>query len=153
MFMPLANTCMDVTAVAETRAKTSLYGISTKPSIAPNSNDNVGTIYAISAETGATAWKHEQRAGVMSLLATGGGLVFAGDVSGRFKALDQRSGKVLWEVNLGSPVTGYPATFAVNGKQYVAVSTGSALATGGQARLAPELRPSNANNLFVFALP
>jgi alcohol dehydrogenase (cytochrome c) len=153
MFMPLANTCMDVTAVAETRAKTSLYGISTKPQIAPNSNDNVGTIYAINAETGATAWKYEQRAGIMSLLATGGGLVFAGDVAGRFRALDHRSGTVLWEVNLGSPVTGYPATFAVNGKQYVAVSTGSALATGGQARLAPELRPSNANNLFVFALP
>ena len=47
--------------------------------VAPNSGGNVGTIYAISAETGATAWK-----------------------------FDQRSGKVLWDINLGSPVTGYP---------------------------------------------
>jgi PQQ-dependent dehydrogenase (methanol/ethanol family) len=152
-YVPLANTCMDVTAVAETRQKTSLYGISTKPVIAPNSNDDVGTVWAINAETGATAWKYEQRAGMTSLLGTASGLLFAGDVNGRFKALDQRSGKLLWEVNLGSPITGYPAAFAVNGKQYVAVSTGSALATGGLARMTPELRPSNGNNLFVFALP
>jgi PQQ-dependent dehydrogenase (methanol/ethanol family) len=153
MYVPLANTCMEVTAVAETRQKTSLYGISTKPQIAPNANDNVGTVWAISAETGATTWKYEQRAGVTSLLSTQGGLIFAGDAAGKFRALDQRSGKVLWDVSLGSPITGYPMTFAVNGKQYVAVSTGSALATGGLARMTPELRPSNGNNLFVFALP
>ena len=153
MYVPLANTCMEVTAVAETRQKTSLYGISTKPQIAPNANDNVGTVWAISAETGATTWKYEQRAGVTSLLSTQGGVIFAGDAVGKFRALDQRSGKVLWEVNVGSPVTGYPVTFAVNGKQYVAVSTGSALATGGLARMTPELRPSNGNNLFVFSLP
>ena len=53
----------------------------------------------------------------------------------------------------GSAVTGFPATFAIDGKQYVAVSTGTSLATGGVSRLAPELRPSNSNQLFVFALP
>jgi alcohol dehydrogenase (cytochrome c) len=153
MYMPLANTCMDVTAVAESRKQTTLYGISTKPQIAPNSNDNVGTIFAISAETGATTWKYEQRAGTTSLITTGGGLIFGGDAVGHFRALDQRSGKVLWDVNLGSPITGYPATFAVDGKQYVAISTGSALATGGLARMTPEFRPSGGNNLFVFALP
>jgi alcohol dehydrogenase (cytochrome c) len=154
MYVPLQNTCAQTTAVAETRQKTSLYGITSKQSeIAPNNNGNVGTIYAISAETGATAWKFEQRAGTTSLVATGGGLLFGGDVNGRFRALDQRSGKVLWEVNLGSPVTGYPITYAVDGKQYVAVSTGTSLATGGVGRLTPEMRPSLANNLFVFALP
>jgi alcohol dehydrogenase (cytochrome c) len=153
MYMPLANTCMEVTAVAESRTQTTLYGIRTKPQIAPNSGDNVGTIYAINAGTGATAWKYEQRAGTTSLIATGGGLIFAGDAVGRFRALDQRSGTVVWEVNLGSSITGYPATYAVNGRQYVAVSTGSALATAGLARMSPELRPSAGNNLFVFALP
>ena len=57
-------------------------------------------------------------------MSTGGGLLFGGDVNGRFRAYDQRTGEVLWEVNLGAPVNGYPVTFAVNGKQYVAVSTG-----------------------------
>jgi alcohol dehydrogenase (cytochrome c) len=56
-------------------------------------------------------------------------------------------------VNLGSPVSGYPVTFAVNGKQYVAVSTGSSLTAMGANRLTPELSPSLGNNLFVFALP
>lgn len=153
MYMPLANTCMELTAVAESRKKTTLYGFSLKPAIAPNTNDNVGTVYAISAETGATGWKFEQRAGTSSLIATGGGLLFGGDMNGRFRAFDQRSGKVLWETNLGSPVTGYPATFAINGRQYVAVSTGASLTGSALSSLTPELRPSNGNNLFVFALP
>ena len=65
-------------------------------------------MWAISAETGKTLWKYEQRAGMLSLVATGGGLVFGGDANGRFRAFDDRTGKVLWEANLGSPVSGYP---------------------------------------------
>jgi hypothetical protein len=60
---------------------------------------------------------------------------------------------VLWEINLGSPVSGYPISFAVDGHQYIAVSTGSSLAASGMNALTPELRPSTGNNLFVFALP
>jgi len=60
---------------------------------------------------------------------------------------------VLWEINLGSPVTGYPISYAVDGKQYVAVSTGVSLTQSGLSGLTPELRPSTGNNLFVFALP
>jgi alcohol dehydrogenase (cytochrome c) len=90
---------------------------------------------------------------MMSLVATGGGLVFGGDTYGHFRALDQETGKVLWEVNLGSPVTGYPIAYAVNGKQYIAVSTGNSLVSSGLNTLAPELHPSNASNIFVFALP
>ena len=85
----------------------------------------------------------------MSLVATGGGLIFGGDVNGRFRALDQETGAVLWEVNLGSSVSGYPITYAVDGRQYVAVSTG----TQRFIDLTPELQPSQGNNLFVFALP
>ena len=88
----------------------------------------------------------------MSLFVTGGGLVFVGDGNGRFRALDDETGESLWEINLGSPVTGFPVTYAVDGRQYVAASTGNrsaALLSG----LTPELRPSSGNNLFVFALP
>jgi alcohol dehydrogenase (cytochrome c) len=86
-------------------------------------------------------------------MATGGGLLFGGDTNGRFKAYDQRTGEVLWEVNIGSPVTGYPITYAVDGHQYVAVSTGSSATTPSLVARTPELRPSYGNNLFVFALP
>ncbi len=81
-------------------------------------------------------------------VATGGGLVFGGDANGRFKAFDDRTGEVLWEINLGSSVSGYPITYAVDGRQYVAVNTGS-----GSINLTPELRPSRGTSLFVFALP
>jgi len=79
--------------------------------------------------------------------------VFGGDVQGRFRALDQETGEVLWEINLGSPVTGFPISFAVDGRQYVAVSTGTAASAAAFAGLTPELRPSYGNNLFVFGLP
>ncbi len=72
---------------------------------------------------------------------------------GRFRALDQDTGKVLWEVNLGLPVTGYPIAFAVNGKQFIAVSTGSSLTSSGLMTLTPELHPSASNAVFVFSLP
>ena len=63
-------------------------------------------------------------------------------------AFDHETGGVLWEINLGTSVSGYPITYAVDGRQYVAVNTG-----GGSINLTPELHPSSGSNLFVFALP
>jgi len=81
------------------------------------------------------------------------GLIFGGDVNGRFRAFDHETGDVLWEINLGSAVTGFPISYAVDGQQYVAVSTGSAGSASGFLGLTPELRPTAGNNIFVFALP
>jgi len=152
MYYPLQNTCMMSTSAAEEQSLDDLYAIRNRVQITPGA-DNVGTIEAISVSTGRTEWKVEQRAGMLSLMSTAGGVLFGGDVNGRFRAYDQRSGDVLWEVNLGSAVNGYPVTFAVDGKQYVAVSTGGSGLAFGLARLAPELRPGSGNQLFVFALP
>jgi len=88
----------------------------------------------------------------MSLVATGGGLIFGGDVNGRFWALGQETGAVIWEINLGSSVTGFPVSFAVDERQYVAVSTGSSITSGAFRSFTPELRPASGNNLFVFGL-
>jgi alcohol dehydrogenase (cytochrome c) len=152
MFYPLQNMCMNAKTTVDTRDPSKVYGLS-MPGIITPGTDKVGTVWAISAETGKTLWKYEQRAGTLSLVATGGGLVFGGDANGRFRAFDDRSGKVLWETNLGSPVSGYPVTFAVNGKQYVAVSTGPSLVANSTNRVTPELHPSDARQMFVFALP
>lgn len=153
MYYPLQNTCAMISAVLDKPSLDSLYGLRNRQAQIAPGTDNAGTIQAISAETGEIVWKYEQRAGTTSLVATAGGLLFGGDANGRFRAFDQTSGNVLWEINLGAPVTGYPITYAVGGKQYVAVSTGSSLVTGGILRLTPELKPGNGNNLFVFALP
>ena len=110
-------------------------------------------MWAISVETGKTLWKYEQRAGVFSLVSTGGGLIFGGDANGRFRAFDERTGKVLWETNLGAPVSGYPITFSVDGKQYVSVATGPSGVANSTLRVTPELHPSTAGQVYVFALP
>ena len=151
MYYGLQNMCSDVTAIAEKPKLGVLYAISNKNKLAPGA-DKIGSVYAVSAETGKTLWKFDTRAGAMSLVATGSGLIFGGDSGGNFRALDQDTGKMLWEVFLGSAVTGYPITYSVNGKQYVAVSTGTSLVTTGLNAFAPELKPSAGNNLFVFSL-
>ena len=130
----------------------SLYGLAVRNQITPGAEE-LGMVRAISAETGETVWTYPQRAATMSVVATGGGLVFGGDLNGRFRALDHETGDVLWEINLGSAVTGPPITYAVGGRQYVAVSTGAAPVASAFTRLTPELRPSAGNNMFVFALP
>jgi PQQ-dependent dehydrogenase (methanol/ethanol family) len=154
MYYPLQNTCMMETSGERTLDPNdnSLYRFSSKIQISPGET-NVGTLQAINVSTGKTEWKFEQRAGMLSLMSTGGGLVFGGDVNGHFRAYDQKNGQILWDINLGAPVNGYPATFAVGGKQYVAISTGGSGLAFGLARLSPELHPGSGNQLFVFALP
>ena len=149
MYFPLRNMCARIMADTEGMR---LYGLVKRDQIAPGT-DQVGTVQAISAETGEIVWKYEQRAGTTSLVATGGGLIFGGDGNGRFRALDHETGDVLWEINLGSMVTGFPITYAVDGRQYVVASTGRSMSSTDNMRLTPELRPSTGNNLFVFALP
>ncbi len=154
MYFPMQNLCMNATTRADiARDPRQVYGIAMPNQLAPGT-DNVGTVWAISTETGTTAWKHEQRAGTLSLMATGGGLVFGGDANGAFRAFDDTTGKVLWETNLGASVSGFPVTFSVNGMQYVAVSTGRSLVSGSVLGLTPELKPlSDEARMFVFALP
>jgi len=139
--------------LVDTRDPSKVYGLDMPGQIAPGANNNVGVVIAISAETGKTLWKHEQRAGMLSLVATGGGLVFGGDANGRFRAFDDRTGKVMWETNLGAPVSGFPISFAVGGKQYVAVSTGGSLVANSTLRMTPELKPGTTVQVYVFALP
>ncbi len=55
---------------------------------------------------------------------TKGGLVFYGSLSGDFRAVDRKSGKVLWSRKLGSGIIGNPITYKVKGKQYVSIFSG-----------------------------
>ncbi|MBD95344.1 MAG: hypothetical protein CL482_13970 [Acidobacteria bacterium] len=162
MYFPLRNTCARMLSTQNVRGERELaltaggqrplaiYALAARHQLAPGT-EALGTVHAISVETGTTTWLYEQRAATMSLVATGGGLLFGGDANGRFRAFDQETGDILWEINLGSPVAGYPVSFAVNGRQYVAVATGTG--AGINLRMTPELQPSTGNNLFVFALP
>ena len=57
-------------------------------------------------------------------MSTGGGLVFYGNINGILKAVDAKTGKVLWQFRVGSGITQSPVTYSVDGKQYVAVVAG-----------------------------
>ena len=115
---------------------------------------NVGRLAAVSGSTGEILWTYDQRAAMGSVLATGGGLVFAGDFHRYFMAFDAESGEVLWKIPLSAGITGYPISYAVDGKQYVAVPVGGG--SSGQRHLGqlyPELKaPDGSNILLVFAL-
>ena len=80
-------------------------------------------------------------------------MYFWGDLGQKFRAFDAHTGKILWEQALGGMIQNSTITYAVNGKQYVAVLTGEGLITGGLLTQA-EIKPARGyNSLSVFALP
>ena len=153
MLEPLQNICSVVTSAGPKSGPGQLgMDIDYRAVMAPGET-NVGTIQAISVATGKTAWKYEQRAGTMSLVDTGGGVLFSGDAVGHFHAIDDRNGKPLWDVNLSAPISGFPIAYGAGGKEFVAVGTGSSPEASGLGRMTPEYQTQNANVLYVFALP
>lgn len=90
-----------------------------------------------------------------AMLTTAGGLLFWGDLDRRFRAFDADSGKILWETILGGTIQMSTITYAVSGRQYVAVMTGDGQsATANLLRQVPKLTPPRGHNaIYVFALP
>jgi alcohol dehydrogenase (cytochrome c) len=85
-------------------------------------------LVAYSLDTGAIEWKYPQVGRGHSAggtMATAGGLVFFGDDAGSFEAVDARTGKPLWYFNTGQDMSASPMSYAVAGKQYVAIAAGS----------------------------
>jgi alcohol dehydrogenase (cytochrome c) len=92
--------------------------------------------------------------GMGAMLATAGDLVFHGDLSRRFRAFDAETGKQLWESILGGNISVSTISYAVNGKQYVAVMTGDTLKVPELNASAPEIKtPVGHNAIYVFDLP
>ena len=89
-----------------------------------------------------------------AMLATAGDLVFHGDMGQKFKAFDAENGKQLWETTLVGNISVSTITYAVQGKQYVAVMTGDNLKVAELLGEFPELKtPRGHNGIHVYALP
>jgi alcohol dehydrogenase (cytochrome c) len=87
-----------------------------------------GAIRAIDVKTGKRVWDFPLPSPMWAgVLSTAGGLVFSGSQEGNFYALDAATGKPLWNFQTGGPIRSGPMSFAVDGKQHVAVCGGHAL--------------------------
>jgi glucose dehydrogenase len=113
---------------------------------------NWGEVIAWDPVKGKRVWSVKENLYVWSgAVATGSDLVFYGTMDGWFRAVDARSGRVLWSQKLGSGITAAPMTFlGPDKRQYVAVYTGVG---GGAGVLRKEkgYMPSG-NTLYVFSV-
>ena len=89
------------------------------------------------------------------LLVTAGDLLMTGDVEGRFLIFDAKTGEQLFSFNTGSGLRGSPISYAVNGRQYVAVPSGlgSIFVSGMQSVWQESKYFPGGSTLFVFSLP
>ena len=124
----------------------------------PDSGEQLGEFLAMSMRTGEVLWRRRFRTPITSAaLTTAGGLAVAGGWDRNIFAFDVRNGETLWQTRLPNSIQGFPVTYAVDGKQYLAVPVGAGGASWGgmiPAQLTPEKkRPVGGNALYVFALP
>ncbi|HMX29505.1 MAG TPA: PQQ-dependent dehydrogenase, methanol/ethanol family, partial [Blastocatellia bacterium] len=94
-----------------------------------DANGAPGSVRALDALTGAVKWNFPLLVGASStgVLATAGSVTFASSNDGNLIALDSRTGKYLWHYYTGARIVASPMAYAVNGKQYVAIASQSAM--------------------------
>lgn len=156
-YLGINNSCMDAKVVSTRYVLGRGYtGVTYTPKRAPG-YDYVGEFVAFNPATGDRAWTYRTPSGAAmtaSALATAGGIVFGGTADRQFFALNSETGSLLWQMRLNGDISGAPITFAVDGKQFVAVGAGGR--TGPTTSFAP-LTGANVSDgsgvMWVFAVP
>jgi alcohol dehydrogenase (cytochrome c) len=152
LYIPYHDACLDMTANSANPQGWGPRRAVMRPGSDPKT---FSSIAKVDLSTGRIARIHTQPApGNGSALVTAGDLLFWGDLNRRFRAFDADSGKILWETVLGGAIQMSTITYAVNGRQYVAVMTGDGQsATANPLRVAGTKTVRGHNEIYVFALP
>jgi PQQ-dependent dehydrogenase (methanol/ethanol family) len=97
------------------------------PARGPNDPPPSAGIKALDVDTGKTVWDFKLFQGSLSngVLATAGGLLFASSRDGNIIALDAKTGRYLWHYQTGGTHAASPISYAVDGRQYIALTAGS----------------------------
>jgi alcohol dehydrogenase (cytochrome c) len=150
LFVPFADECIDQSAPGGA-SQNRVEVVVRRPGSDPKT---FGGLAKVNVETGKIDLMYKGQASSNgAVLATAGDVVFWGDLTGTFRAFDAEAGKVLWETNIGAVVQNSTITYAVNGRQYIAVMTGEGLLTGPVIQLSGATPTRNRNSIHVFALP
>ena len=107
------------------------------------SEEQWGNVSAVDYNTGKIRWKVKTPQPMIGgIMATAGGLVFAGEGNGQFKAYDSKTGNILWNFQAGAGVNAPPSSYTVDGKQYIVVGAGGNV----------QLNYKRGNNIIAFTL-
>jgi len=154
-YIPSNNMCQDM-QLTDIQFRRGMFYLGNDFAVNPGHGGYLGRLEAIDPATQKMAWHIDLplpwNGGTMT---TAGNLVFFGDIEGIFHALDAKTGKELWRMNLGSGIGAGPITFAVDGKQYVAVLAGRAEgppAFMGEVGKKIMAATPEGGTLFVFSL-
>jgi amidase len=152
LYVPYADICLEMTAKVDSPQGYDLRDGRRRPGSDPQ---KFAGLAKIDMATGRIDRFYQAAVpGNGSILTTAGGLVFWGDLDRRFRAFDAENGRILWEAVLGGVIQTSTITYAVNGRQYVAVLTGDGQSgTAGLREILPALTTPQHNAIYVFALP
>ncbi len=160
LYVPYIRNCLDMTAgmpaTATTAATRERRVGAPEPGVPP---EELNGLAKVNIETGEiTHWPTGKIPTNSAMLATAGNLIFWGDLDRRYQAMNADTGEVLWETRLGGPISMSNITYAVDGRQYVAVIAGETLSrqslSTGMGPIPLELDEATGNtSIYVFALP
>ncbi len=153
VYAGIFNICMDVTDHPAGYIPSTPYdGMEMQRHAAPGGN--LGEFMAWNPATGKKVWAIKEKFMTMSgALVTAGDVVFYGTADGWFRAVDARSGKVLWSQKLGSGVIGQPISYlGPDGRQYIAIYSGIGGAATVRADKSMKGFPASGGTLYVFSI-
>jgi PQQ-dependent dehydrogenase (methanol/ethanol family) len=125
VYIPAQNICNDMTELKEVTYRKGIMYLGKEFPVVPGPGGYLGETVAWDPVQQKNIWEIKEPLPFNGgMLTTGGDLVFYGNIAGLFRAVDAKTGNVLWQKQLGSGISAGPIAYSVDGKQYVAIVVG-----------------------------